>query len=252
MFSHIGYGVISVLLSGLVVGWIAARLDRRPPAAFSIAALFLTAVLYILSLQVLVLYLRPDPFGLGQLQPAKLYLYYAGASAILSLALSTGVMAVCVALARPGTSGRFGFGAYTRAAVFSLVLIILSGPLVVHNQFAIGRAIAANEAEIAALRASYKAGLDKLSKLGIVRKIEVDDTAVTHFVTKPLYNLGAQRMAEYARASLIYHLHVAGGEAKPIVLRDAITNERIATYRTNGVFELASDSHYLEAKGAEN
>lgn len=250
MFPHIGYGVIGVLLSGLAAGLIASRLGRRPPAAFSIAALFLSAVLYILSLQALVLYLRPDPFGLGQLQPVKLYLYYAGASAFFSFSLSTGVMAISVALARAGASGRFG--AYARAVVFSLVLVILSGPLVIHNQFAIGRAIAANEAEIAALRASYKAGLDKLSKLGIVRKIEVDETAVTHFVTKPLYNLGVRRMAEYARASLIYHLHVAGGEAKPIVLRDAITNERIATYRTNGVFELASDSHYPGVKAADN
>ena len=132
-------------------------------------------------------------------------------------------------------------------ALFSLAACILAAPLLIQNQFAIGRAISANEAEISAFTRSYKAGLERLSKIGALSRIEVDDAAVTHYIGGPLYEVGPDGLAKYARAAMVYQTLILGEPAKPVILRDALTEDAIGTFRTDGVFVVQTKRDLTQA-----
>lgn len=241
MLPHFGFGLLAAIIAAVMAAGIARRRYRHPAAAYAVAALFLSGIAYIALLQTALLHLRPETFGAVNISPATLYIAYSGACAALSILVTTALVSAFTAIGRP-TSGETGRVApYARVALFAAVIMIVAAPFLVQNQLTIGRAAAANNAEIAALRTSYKAGLDRLVKLGVVRRIEVDDQIVTHYVTEPLFELGPQRLAEYARASMIYQSFVSGQSPKPVVLRNANTDSKIGTYRTDGVFVLESN-----------
>lgn len=241
MLLHFGFGLLAAAVAAVMAASIARRRYRHPAAAYGVAALFLNGIAYIALLQTALLHLRPESVGMGDFAPATLYIVYSGACAAASVLLTIGLVGAFTASQRPsaGESGRVA--PYARVALFATVAVIIAAPFLVQNQLAIGRAAAANNAEIAALRTSYKAGLDRLVKLGVVRRIEVDDQTVTHYVSESLFALGPQRLAEYARASMIYQSYVSGQTPKPVVLRNAANDSKIGTYRTDGVFVLEAD-----------
>lgn len=240
MLLHFGFGLLAAVIAAVMAAGIARRRYRHPAAAYAVAALFLNGIAYIAILQSALLHLPPETIGLAGFAPATLYIAYSGASAAGSVLVTVGLVSAFTAIGRPGTGETGRAAPYVRVAVFAAVVMIIAAPFLVQNQLAIGRAAAANNAEIAALRTSYKAGLDRLVKLGVVRRIEVDDQTVTHYVSEPLFELGPQRMAEYARASMIYQSYVSGQSPKPVVLRNAANDRKIGTYRTDGVFVLES------------
>ncbi|MCG8544242.1 MAG: hypothetical protein MJE12_08555 [Alphaproteobacteria bacterium] len=242
MFPHIIFGVIGAATAAFAVSCLARRWNRHPAAGLGTAAVVLFGIIYIASLQLLVLYVDPQSTALSAARAETVYLAYAGVGAAISVLVALGLMAGLIRLIAPrpatDTNGKPGL----KIAIISVLIALGAAPFLVQNQLTIGRAIAANEAEITALRTSYTAGLERLVKLGIVKKIAVNEDAVTHYVTAPLYELGARGLAEYAKASLIYHIYVTNGEPKPIVIRDADTGREIGTYHADGVFLLAADA----------
>lgn len=242
MLLHFGFGLLAAILAAVMATGIARRRYRHPAAAYGVAAVFLNGIAYIALLQTALLHLRPESIGAGDIPPATLYIVYSGACAVASILIATALVSAFTAIGRPSTGEAGRAAPYARVALFAAVITIIAAPFLVQNQLSIGRAAAANNAEIAALRTSYKAGLDRLVKLGVVRRIKVDDDIVTHYVSEPLFELGPQRLAEYARASMIYQSYVSGQSPKPVVLRNAKNDSKIGTYRTDGVFVLESNS----------
>ncbi len=240
MLPHFAFGLLAAILAAIMATSIARRRYRNPAAAYAVAALFLNGIIYIALLQTALLHLRPETFGAGNIQPATLYIAYSGACAAGSILVTVLLVSAFTAVGGPAPSETGRATPYARVALLVAVITIIAAPFLVQNQLTIGRAAAANNAEIAALRTSYKAGLDRLVKLGVVRRIEVDDDIVTHYVSEPLFELGPQRLAEYARASMIYQSYMSGQSPKPVVLRNAKTAGKIGTYRTDGVFVLES------------
>ena len=242
MFPHIIFGIIGAATAAFAVNCLARRWNRPPAAGLGIAAVVLFGIIYIAALQLLVLYVDPQSTVLSAARAETVYLAYAyaGVGAAISVLVALGLMAGLIRLIAPRPDADAMGKPGLKIAVISVLIALGAAPFLVQNQSTIGRAIAANEAEIAALRTSYTAGLERLVKLGIVKKIAVSDDAVTHYVTAPLYELGARGLAEYAKASLIYHIHVTNGEPKPIVIRNADTGREIGTYHADGVFLLAA------------
>ncbi len=241
MLPHFAFGLLAAIVAAVMAAGVARRRYRHPAAAYAMAALFLNGLLYVALLQMALLHLRPEAIGVGSLSPALLYTAYSGVAAAISVLITVLLVIGFTAIGRPASGQTSVAAPYARAAIFVAVLAIIATPFLVQNQLAIGRAAAANAAEIAALRTSYKAGLDRLVKLGVVHRIEVDDRIVTHYVSDPLLELGPQRLAEYARASMIYQSYVSGQSPKPVVLRDAKTAGKIGTYRPDGVFVIEAD-----------
>jgi hypothetical protein len=230
----LGFG--SAAAAALAASRIATRAGRRPGAAFGLSAFFLAGLGYVAALQALVLYGLPHGLLPVPLAPETTFLIYAALTSALAVALGAGLVAAWIAVSGASRAAPSRFKAFGLAALFSLAVGILAAPFLIQNQLAIGRAVSANESEIQAYRTSYKAGLEKLATIGALHRIDVDDDAVTHYIGGPLYQVGAKGLAEYARAAMVYQTLVLGADARPVVLRDAITEDRIATYSADGVF----------------
>lgn len=240
-------GIGSALAAALVAARIAVAADRRPAAAFGLPAFFIAALLYVALLQGLVLYLHPKHLLPASLTPETVFLIYAAATALISIATAAALVAAWVALTRrPEQPARFK--AFGLAVLFSLALCILAAPFLIQNQLVIGRAISANEAEINAFARSYKANMAKLVKMGALSRIQVEDDAVTHYIGGPLYKLGARGLAQYARAAMVYNTLVLGKTPRSIVLRDAVTEAKIGTYSPDGTFVLQTTRDLSQAK----
>lgn len=240
MIATLLFGIAGSLITAFAVSVLAAKRDHGAWPAFGLAAALVYGVFYVGVLQSLVLLADPRPLPVTMINPEYLLLAYAGVGAATAFLITGGL-----ALASMATLGRTAYKtskskAFLRAAILSLLVIAISAPILVNNQLTIERAFAANQAEIAALRTTYKAGLERLIKLGAVRKIEVGDDAITHYIDESLYGLGDKWLADYAKSSMIYHVYVAGREPKPIVLRNASTTQRIGVYGTEGVYVIDS------------
>lgn len=243
MFAPLALGIAGSLVTAIIVCVLAARRGFRAWSAAGLFTMFLFGLLYTGVLQVLVMAVDTAPLSVVLIQPEKLYLAYAGASASLAFAMTVCVSIAAMAMIRRSgrKSGRTEM--LLRGAMIAVLVAAIGGPILIHNQLSIDRAIVANEAEISALRTTYKDGLERLIRLGAVTKIQVGDGAITHFIAKPLYTLGEKRLAEYAKASMIYNVYVAGNEPKPIVLRNAETAQRIGVYGMDGVYTVDPNRH---------
>jgi len=243
MLAPIVLGIAGSFVTAITVCVLAARRGYRAWSAAGLISMFLFGLLYTGVLQVMVMAVDAAPLSVVLIQPEYLYLAYAGASAGLAFA-----MTVCLSIATLNMIRRSGqkFGrteVLLRGAVFAAIAVAVAGPILIHNQLSIDRAVVANEAEISALRTTYKDGLERLMRIGAVTKIQVGDSAITHFIAKPLYGLGEKRLAEYAKASMIYNVYVAGNEPKPIVLRNAVTAQRIGVFGMDGVYTVDPNRH---------
>lgn len=215
---------------------IAARLGRSPAAAFGLSAFFLSGLLYVAALQTLMLYGLPSGMLPVARAPEATFLAYAVLAAVFSIAAGVGMVAGWIAVFRNRKDAPNRLKTLGLASLFSLAVTILAAPYLIQNQLTIGRAIGANEAEISAFTSSYKSGLQRLAKVGALSRIEIDDAAITHYIGGPLYDVGPEGLAKYARAAMVYQTLVLGEAPKPVVLRDAVTEDRIGTFQPDGVF----------------
>jgi len=81
------------------------------------------------------------------------------------------------------------------------------------------------------------ATLEKLLELGVITRIETDETAITHYVSEPFIALPDDVVEEYARAAFVHHIHNDSGTPKPVVLRDTTSGRRIAVRDQDGNFQ---------------
>jgi len=228
-------GLISALAAGLAAARIAASAGRRPVAGFGICGFVLGLLVYGIVLQNLVLYVHPTDMT-AAVGPETVFLAFTGAACLSAIAAGAGIVLAWVALVGTGDRPAGRFKTTGLAMLLTLAVTILAAPFLIHNQIAIERSIEANEAEISAFSTSYKNGLEKLTELGALTRIEVGDDEVTHYVGGPLYKVGEKGLAEYARAAMIYNTRVLGNAPVPVVLRDATSEAKIGTFRTDGVF----------------
>jgi hypothetical protein len=245
-FLTVALGIGSAFAAALAASRIAAAAGRRPAAAFGLPAFFLTALIYVAALQCLALYTPTKGILPASLAPETAFLLYAAVTALLAAVSGLALVAAWAAAVRHREQPS-RFKAVGLAVLFSLSLCILSAPFLIQNQLVIGRAISANEAEINAFKTSYKVGLERLAKAGALSRIEIEDETITHYIGGPLYKVGTQGLAEYARAAMVYHTLVLGKAPRPVVLRDAVTEDRIGTYRPDGVFVVQTARDFTQA-----
>ena len=239
-------GLVVAGLAAIAGTRIAAAGERRPAAAFGLCAFFIAVLAYGGALQILILYVHPGASLTDATGPEAVYAGFAGISALVAVILGTGLVAAWIRLTRTTVHpvGRFRTTGF--ALLFSVTITILAAPFLIHNQITIERSVEANVAEIEAFKQSYTNGLEKLTKLGALSRIEVGDEAVTHYIGDPLYKLGDKGLAEYARAAMIYHTQVLGNDAMPIILRDSATDAKIGTFRTDNVYVVHTDAKHAE------
>ncbi len=243
MLAPLLLGIVGSLATAITVCVLAARRGFRAWSAAGLVTMLLFGLIFGGVLQIFAMAVDPAPLSAVLIQPETLYLAYAATSAVLAFVVTVGLSnAVLGMIDRQGQPRGHGAAAL-RWAVFAMIAAAVAGPILIHNQSSIDRALVANEAEIAALRTTYKDGLERLMQIGAVTKIHVGDNAITHFIAKPLYALGEKRLAEYAKASMIYNVYVAGNEPKPIVLRNAATTQRIGVFGMDGVYTVDPNRH---------
>jgi hypothetical protein len=245
-FLAIALGIVGATVAAIVARRIALWVGRGPSAAFAFSAFILGALAYAGTLQGLILYGLPGDVLSSDLAPETRLLAYTGLAGLVSIAGGAGTVAVWLAV-RSRDVAPSRFKTFGLAALFSLAACILAAPLLIQNQLAIARAISANEAEISAFTSSYKAGLERMAKIGALSRIEAGDDAVTHYIGGPLYSLGVDGLVKYARAAMIYQTLVLGEAAKPVVLRDAVTEDPVGTLRTDGVFVVQTKRNLSQA-----
>lgn len=229
-------GLAGGLLAGFAATWVAGAANRKPAIAFGICGFFIAILIYGASLQSLVLHANPRGVLGFDMSAEMVFLAFAACSAMVAAGIGGGLVALWCAVVRPSESAPSRFKTAGLSLLFSLSLLILAAPFLVQNQLTIERSIDAREAEIEAFTASYKNGLERLTKIGALTRIEIGDEAITHFVGDPLYSIGEKGMAEYARAALIYHTMVLGNEPMPVVLRDTDTDAKVGTFQLDGIY----------------
>lgn len=234
-------GLVVASIAAIAGTRIAAAAERRPAAAFGLCAFFIAILAYGGALQTLILYVHPYTALTAVTGPEAVYTAFAGISALAAVILGAGLVAAWIRLTRTAAypAGRLRTAGF--ALLFSATITILAAPFLIHNQITIERSIEANVAEIEAFRQSYTNGLEKLTKLGALSRIEVGDDAVTHYIGDPLYKLGDKGLAEYARAAMIYNTQVLGNDAMPVILRDSTTDAKIGTFRIDNVYVVHTD-----------
>lgn len=247
-FLTIALGIAGAAAAALAARRIATRLGRSPAAAFGVSAFFLSALLYVAALQILMLYGLPSGMLPAARAPEATFLAYAVLADVFAIAAGVGMVAGWIAVFRTRKNAPNRLKSFGLAMLFSLAVTILAAPYLIQNQLTIGRAISANEAEISAFTSSYKSGLKRLAKVGALSRIEIDDAAITHYIGGPLYDVGTEGLAKYARAAMVYQTLVLGETAKPVVLRDAVTEDRIGTFRPDGVFIVQTTRDLTQAK----
>jgi hypothetical protein len=240
LFSAI-LGLTVAGIAAIAASRIAASAERRPAAAFGLCAFFIAALAYAGVLQTLILYVHPSGPLAAAVGPEAVYTALAGIAALSAVLLGTTLILAWTRLTRTAAhpAGRFRTSGF--ALLFSAAITILAAPFLIQNQLTIERSVAANIAEIEAFKQSYTNGLEKLSRIGALSRIEVGDDAVTHYIGGPLYKIGDKGLAEYARAAMIYHTQVLGNEPMPVVLRDSTTETEIGTFRVDNVYVVHTD-----------
>lgn len=230
-------GLVAAIVAAMAATRRASSRGLRPAVAYGICGFIMAALVYGAVLQLLVLYVHARGSVAATIGPETIFSLFALSAAVAAVAIGAGLVSAWIALiGRSGQQAPRPYKTFGLALLFSLSITILAAPFLVQNQLTIERSISASEAEILAFQASYKNGLERLTKLGALDRIEVADDAVTHYIGNPLYKVGAKGLAEYARAAMIYHTHILGNPPKRIVLRDSTTESEIGTYRTDGVF----------------
>jgi len=229
-------GLVFACVAALAAYRIATSAERKPAAAYGLCALVVSVLVYGGALQTLILYVNTSgPIASG-LRAEAVYAAFAALSGLFAAGVGIASIALWTRLTRSTEAGAGRLKTSGLALLFSVAVTILAAPFLIQNQITIERSIDANLAEIAAFKQSYTNGLEKLTRMGALSRIEVGDDAVTHYIGDPLYKVGEQGLAEYARAAMIYHTQVLGNEAMPVVLRDSTTEAKIGTFRTDSVF----------------
>jgi len=229
-------GLLGAMIAALAASRAAAAAERRPAAALGVCGFVIAILAYGGVLQALVLFVHPKGALAASMGPEAVFAAFAVLAALAAAVTGGGAIYAWLAISGNQAGGRFRTAGLS--LLFSLAVTILAAPFLIQNQMTIERSIDANEAEIEAFKMSYTSGLEKLTALGALSRIEIGDDAVTHYIGGPLYKVGEEGLAEYARAAMIYHTHILGRPPMPVVLRDSATEAKIGTFRIDNVFVL--------------
>lgn len=88
-----------------------------------------------------------------------------------------------------------------------------------------------------AIHVKAKETVAKLRELGVITRIETDETAITHYVSEHFLALTDDVVEEYARAAFVHHIHYDSGSAKSVILRESNSGRRIAIRDKDGTFQ---------------
>ncbi len=88
-----------------------------------------------------------------------------------------------------------------------------------------------------AMRRKAENTLQKLRELGVIIRIETDESAITHYVSEHFIALPDDDVEEYARAAFVHHIQNDSGSAKSVILRESKSGRRIAIRDKDGTFQ---------------
>lgn len=235
----IAIGLMGGILMTAALYVTAARWKRRSGFAYCLPAFLIYGLLYIATFRHSVVNADAGPAGIPDYAVTALLLGQAAVSALgvaIAVLLVFGLyLALLPRLDRPVNRIR----AYGSCAILCLVVAVLFNPnAAVRKLEAPAAPIAADPNTIdATMLARAKETLEKLLELGVITRIETDETAITHYVSEPFIALPDDVVEEYAQAAFIHHIHNDSGNPKPVVLRDTVSGRRIAVRDQDGTFQ---------------
>ncbi len=236
----IAIGLMVGLLMTAVLYVTVVRWKRRSGFAFCLPAFLLYVLLFVATFRHSVV--NADP-GAGEISDYAVTLLLLGQAAISAFGVAIAILAVfglylavLPRLDRPVNRVR----AYASCAIVCLIVAVLFNPndavRKLEPAMAAGVVAATANTADAAMLAKAKDTLKKLRELGVVTRIETDDTAVTHYVSEPFITLPDDVVEEYARAAYVHHIHTDSGKPKSVILRETASGRRIAVRDQDGTF----------------
>jgi hypothetical protein len=235
----IAIGLMGGILMTAALYVVAVRWKRRSGFAYCLPAFLIYVLMFVATYRHSVVNADAGPGGIPDYAVTALLL---GQAAISSLGVAIAVLAgfgmylaLLPRLDRPVNRVR----AYGSCAIMCMVVAVLFNPNgAVRKLEAPAAVVAADPNTIdAAMLARAKETLEKLLELGVITRIETDETAITHYVSEPFIALPDDVVEEYARAAFVHHIHHDSGSPKPVVLRDTTSGRRIAVRDQDGNFQ---------------
>lgn len=234
-------GLLGGVLTTAALYVAAVHWKRRSGLAYCLPAFLIYVLLFVATYRHSVVNADTGPVEISDYAITALHL---GQAALSALGVAVAVLAVfCLYLSvlprldRPVNRVR----AYGGCAIVCMVISVLFNPngAVRKLETPAAAAIVAVDPDRAdaAMRRKAKDTLEKLRKLGVVTRVETDDTAITHYVTPHFVELPDDVIEEYARAVFVDHTRNESGSAKPVILRETASGRRIAIRDRDGRFQ---------------
>ena len=133
MLPHIIFGVIGAATVAFAVNALVRRRSGQPVFGLSAAGMILFGIVYIASLQLLVLYIDPQSTLLASARAETVYLAYTGVGAAVSalgaIALMAGLIKLIAPRQDPDARGKHGL----KYAVISVLIALGAAPFLVQT-----------------------------------------------------------------------------------------------------------------------
>lgn len=236
----VAIGLMGGILMTVALYWAAAHWKRRSGFAYCLPAFLIYVLLFVATYRHSVVNADTGSGGIPDYAVTALLLGQAAISAfgvaIVVLAVFVLYLAMMPRLDRPVNRVR----AYSGCAIVCMVIAVLFNPngAVRKLEPPAAAIVAADPNRIdAAMLARAKQTLEKLRELGVINRIESDETSITHYVSEHFIALPDDVVEEYARAAFVHHIHNDSGSPKPVVLRETTSGRRIAVRDQDGTFQ---------------
>lgn len=237
----IAIGLMGGILMTAALYWAAAHWKRRSGFAFCLPAFLIYVLLFVATYRHSVVNADAGPDGIPDYAMTALLLGQAAISAfgvaIAVLAVFGLYLAMLPRLDRPVNRVR----AYGSCAITCMVIAVLFNPNGAVRKLeapAAAAIVAVDQNDIDdAMRAKAKETLEKLRELGVITRVETDETSITHYVSEHFIALPDDVVEEYARAAFVHHVHTDSGGPRPVVLRESTSGRRIAIRDQDGKFQ---------------
>jgi len=237
----IAIGLLGGVLMTAALFLAAVHWKRRSGFAYCMPAFLIYGLLFVATYRHSVV--NADT-GLSEIPDYAVTALHLGQAAVSAFGVAVAVLAVfglylsiLPRLDRPVNRIR----AYGGCAILCMVIAVLFNPngAVRKLEAPAAAAIVAVDPDRAdaAMRKKAKETLEKLRELGVVIRIETDETAITHYVSEHFVALPDDVVEEYARAAFVHHVHNDSGTAKPVILRETTSGRRIAIRDQDGSFQ---------------
>lgn len=237
----IAIGLVGGILMTAALYVAAAHWKRRCGFAYCMPAFLIYVLLFVATYRHSVVNADTGPGGISDYAVTALLLGQAAISAfgvaIAVLAVFGTYLAMLPKLDRPVNRVR----AYGSCAIMCMIIAVLFNPNGAVRKLEAPATVAIVAADSkstdAAMLARAKQTLEKLRELGVITRIEADETSITHYVSEHFIALPDDVVEEYARAAFVHHFHSDLGGAKPVVLRETTSGRRIAIRDQEGNFQ---------------